>query len=91
MKRLEFVHVETINSIDVGLRHRHRHLVGFARESPLKTRFLTVQQRNLASAATVHLINHIGYGAEPNSGTVEHQARRPFMFMHRLMQQDKCL
>ena len=80
----------------MDVRHRHRHLIGFGRESPSKTCLITVQQRDLASAealeaATVHLINHIGYGAEPNSGTVEHQARRPFMFMHRLMQQDKCL
>ena len=76
--------------VDADALHCHGHAVALAGELP-PIRLLVVQQRDLTATTTMHLIDHVGYGAESNSRAVEHQACRPFVLADRLMQQHECM
>ncbi len=73
-------------SIDATAHNRHGHLAAFAAELPLIRR-VSIQQRDTTLPATVNLVDHVGYRAEPHGCTVQHKPRRPLVFANRLIQQ----
>ncbi|MCY4459292.1 MAG: hypothetical protein OXC26_02660 [Albidovulum sp.] len=71
--------------------NRHGHFISFALEFPLEAVRITVKQCDSKFATSINLVDYIGPGTETNRRPIKHQSLRPFVFAHRLVQQNQCL